>query len=172
MNPNDKPVDQVLGAQAAGALVNAWIDTFMTEDLLSREAATRAACERLADRSPWLIVEPGQTWCLREEFAPTSDFSPGRVHVLAVRHAGGIHPHEGTAAVRISDAEHDPDHAIGWMDLEDFDILYALDAWPRSSPPTRNSTTTTATAHEESPTEPLIERLQESECGPRDQAIE
>ncbi|MET7299169.1 hypothetical protein [Embleya sp. NPDC005575] len=169
MSPDDKHIDQILGAQAAGALVNAWIDAFMTDDLLSRAAATRVACERLADGSPWLIAEAGQTWRLRADFAPTADFSPGLVRVLAVRHALDLRPHEGTAAVLLGDAEHDPDHPIGWMDLCDFDVLYALDAWPQPSPATPDSGPTTEGG---SATEPLPQRLQEFECGLRDQGIE
>jgi hypothetical protein len=169
VNPGDKYIDQILGAQAAGALVNAWIDAFMLDDLLSREAATRVACERLADRSPWLIAEAGQTWGLREDFTPTADFSPGLVRVLAVRHAVDLRPHEGTAAVLLGDAEHDPDHPIGWMDLCDFDILYALDAWPQPSPATADSA---PAAEAGSATEPLLRHLQEFECGLPDQGIE
>ncbi|MFF7244732.1 hypothetical protein ACFZBU_12640 [Embleya sp. NPDC008237] len=169
MNPDDKHIDQILGGRAAGALVNAWIDAFMTDDLLSRAAATRVACERLADRSPWLIAETGQTWRLRGDFTPTADFSPGLVRVLAVRHAVDLRPHEGTAAVLLGDAEHDPGHPIGWMDLCDFDILYALDGWPRPSSTTRDSDPAVDAA---SATEPPPQRLQEFECGLRDQGIE
>ncbi|MFI1379993.1 hypothetical protein [Embleya sp. NPDC020886] len=172
MNPNDRHIDQILGAQAAGALVNAWIDAFMTDDLLSRDAATRVACERLADGSPWLIAEPGQTWCLREDFTPTSDFSPGLVRVLDVRHAVDLRPHEGTAAVLLGDVEHDPGHPIGWMDLSDFDILYALHGWPQPRSTTPDAGPAGPTAEGGSTTEAPHRRRREFDCGLRDQGIE
>ncbi|WP_439679210.1 hypothetical protein [Embleya sp. MST-111070] len=130
MNPNDKRIDHLLGAFGAGALVNAWIDALITDDHLDPAAATRVACDRVADLSPWLIAAPGQTWRLREEFEPNADFSPHLVLVLGVRHAHGTHPRDGTSAILIADAEDDPRHAVGWMDVDDFAVCYSLEEWP------------------------------------------
>ncbi|MGC0415927.1 hypothetical protein [Embleya sp. AB8] len=130
MNSNDKRIDHVLGAFGAGALVNAWIDALITDDHLDPTAATRVACERVADLSPWLIAAPGQTWRLRAEFEPAADFSPDLVRILAVRHAQGTHPRDGTAAVRIADADAESGQALGWMDLDDFAVCYAIEEWP------------------------------------------
>ncbi|MFJ8746650.1 hypothetical protein ACIRL2_45845 [Embleya sp. NPDC127516] len=127
----DKRVDHVLGAHGAAALVNAWITALMLDDHLPRPVATRIACERVADLSPWLIAAPGQTWRLREEFEPTSDFTPELIRIVAARRPHGLDARAGQAGVLMADAEHDPRGTVGgWLDMDDFAIFYALEDWP------------------------------------------
>jgi hypothetical protein len=65
-----RPLDQLIGAENLGRIINAAITTAMHLDGLPEPVARNLVCTRAADRDPLLLAAPGQLWTLREDIDP------------------------------------------------------------------------------------------------------
>ncbi|MFF7250034.1 hypothetical protein ACFZBU_39800 [Embleya sp. NPDC008237] len=133
MTDTDKRIDLVLGSEGAARVVQGWIDAYQRDDHLSERAAMRLAVNLVSHCSPWHIAAPDQTWRLRSRTGACAEY-PSLLRVMEVRRNGTAGP-SVLAAVLYADAEFDPWRPIGWMEMDDLALLYAIEDWPNPRVP-------------------------------------
>ncbi|WP_331738618.1 hypothetical protein [Embleya sp. NBC_00896] len=133
MTDTDKRIDQVLGSVGAARVVQGWIDAYQRDDHLPERAAMRLAVDLVSHCSPWHIAAPDQTWRRRDPAGACAEY-PSLLRVMEVR-PNGASGSADTAAVLFADAEFDPWRPIGWMEMDDLALFYAIEDWPNPRVP-------------------------------------